>query len=169
MWECSSVIQAGQQKVIIHKGLSVSSFLFIVLPHILQGLSKNISCNFAYTTWTQPYSNHINSEDGGLKARKISPPKRFNPWTLLPIANCSTNYQLLTNHSNMWFWNNNTFQNETGYISSPRVLSSVLRMLCTVSPCCLSFCIAAYVTASFVWLDNIRDTNEWYLVSCNTT
>ena len=104
-----------------------------------------------------------------LDGMKNLTPKQFNPWTLLPIANCSTNYQLLTNHSNMWFWDKNTFQNETGYISSPRVTSSVLRILCTVSPCCLSFCIAAYVTASFVWLDSIRDTNEWYLVSYNTT
>jgi hypothetical protein len=100
-----------------------------------------------------------------LEIMVISLMEGYTPQRVIPnsLRNCA-----VPNYNNKLFLNVYTFQNDTGYISSPRVLSSVARILDTVNPCCLSFCIAAYVTASFVWLDSIRDIKEWYLVSCNT-
>lgn len=46
-------------------------------------------------------------------------------------------------------------------MSCPSVSSLVARIFSTVQPWARSFCIAADVTWSLVWLDNIRETKTW--------
>lgn len=51
-------------------------------------------------------------------------------------------------------------------MSFPSFSSSVASMFSTVQPCALSFCIAAAVTWSFVWLDSMSDTSTWKRLTC---
>lgn len=51
-------------------------------------------------------------------------------------------------------------------MSCPSVSSLVARIVSTVQPWALSFCIAADVTWSLVWLDNIRETKTWKRLTC---
>lgn len=53
-------------------------------------------------------------------------------------------------------------------MSCPSVSSLVERTFSTVQPWALSFCIAADVTWSLVWLDNNRETNTWKRLTCTT-
>lgn len=59
-----------------------------------------------------------------------------------------------------------TLQKPTGWMSFPSVSSSVASIFSTVQPWARSFCIAAAVTWSFVWLDSMRETNTWKRLTC---